>query len=322
MRRYILNRLIATIFVIIGAAILIFTIMYFVPGDPARLILGSEASEADVQAKREMLGLTQPYLVRLVNFLKDTFLHFDLGSSWLTEIPVQQELVTRLPRTILLGVLFVIVSTLIALPLGISAAIHQNKWQDRLCMVVAMVLTALPDFWLALMLVLIFSLQLGWLPSFGIDSWQCYILPVVAGSLRSIGNLARQTRASMLNVSRADYISTARAKGVAENTVIIKHMLPNAMIPIITTIGGTFASCIAGTVIIEQVFSIPGIGTYMTNAVSSRDCPIVQGCVVVLSIFIALIMLLVDLLYGYIDPRIKAQYVAKSNKKRRRKNEK
>lgn len=322
MRRYILNRLITTIFVIIGAAILIFTIMYFVPGDPARLILGSEASEADVQAKREMLGLTQPYLVRLGNFLKDTFLHFDLGDSWFTNIPVQQELVARLPRTVLLGVLFVIVSTLIALPLGISAAIHQNKWQDRVCMVVAMILTALPDFWLALMLVLIFSLQLGWLPSFGIDSWQCYILPVAAGSLRSIGNLARQTRASMLNVSRADYISTARAKGVAEKKVIMKHMLPNAMIPIITTIGGTFASCIAGTVIIEQVFSIPGIGMYMTNAVSSRDCPIVQGCVVVLSIFIALIMLLVDLLYGYVDPRIKAQYVAQSNKKRRQKNEK
>lgn len=316
MRKYLINRLLTTVFVILGAAILIFTIMYFVPGDPARLILGSEASAADVEAKREMLGLTDPYLIRLGEFLKNTFLRFDLGSSWFTGIPVQQELAARLPRTVFLGVMFVIFSTIIALPLGISAAIHQNQWQDRACMIIAMTLTALPDFWLALMLVLVFSLKLGWLPSFGIDSWTCFILPIIAGSLQSIGNLARQTRASMLNVSRADYITTARAKGVKEKAVIIKHMLPNALIPIITTIGGTFAKCIAGTVIIEQVFSVPGIGTYMTNAVSSRDCPIVQGCVVILSIFIALIMLLVDLLYGYVDPRIKAQYVAQSNKRR------
>lgn len=317
MRRYILNRLLTTIFVIIGAAILIFTIMYFVPGDPARLILGSEASEADVQLKRELLGLTDPYLVRLGRFLKETFIQFDLGDSWFTTIPIKRELADKLPRTVFLGIMFIVVSTVIALPLGISAAIHQNKWQDRMCMVVAMVLTALPDFWMALMLVLVFSLKLGWLPSFGIDSWKCYILPVIAGSLRCIGGLARQTRASMLNVSRADYITTARAKGVMEKVVIIKHMLPNALIPIITIIGGSFASCIAGTVIVEQVFSVPGIGMYMTNAVSSRDCPIVQGCVVVLSIFIAIIMLLVDLLYGYVDPRIKAQYIAQSKKKKR-----
>jgi len=315
MSKYIIKRLITTIFIIVGAAILIFTILYFVPGDPARILLGSEASEADVEAKRQLLGLTDPYLVRLVRFLKDTFLHFDLGTSWFTDISVNKELAVRLPRTLLLGTLFVVLSSAIAIPLGISAAIHQNQWQDRLCMVIAMILTALPDFWLALMLVLVFSLKLGWLPAFGIESWQCFILPVIAGSLRSIGNLARQTRASMLNVTRSDFVVTARSKGVPEERVIRRHMLPNALIPIITTIGGTFASCIAGTVIIEQVFSIPGIGTYMTNAVSSRDCPVVQGCVVILAIFIALIMLVVDLIYGFVDPRIKAQYVAQSKKK-------
>ncbi len=319
MKKYVLNRLLMTIFVVIGAAIFIFTIMYFVPGDPARLILGTEASAADVEAKRELLGLNDPYLVRLGRFLKQTFLEFNLGASWFTSVSVNQELAARLPYTLFLGVMFVIVSTVIALPLGISAAIHQNKWQDRFCMVLAMILTALPNFWLALMLVLVFSLWLGWLPSFGVDSWQCFILPVIAGSLASIGTLARSTRASMLNVSRADYITTARAKGVAENSVIYKHMLPNALIPVITTVGGTFASSIAGTVVIEQVFTIPGIGSYMTNAVSTRDCPIVQGCVVVLPIFIAIIMLLVDLLYGYVDPRIKAQYIGQSKMKRRRK---
>ena len=187
MKRYIINRLITTIFIILGAAVLIFTILYFVPGDPARIILGSEASEADVLAKREILGLTDSYFVRLGNFLKDTFLHFDLGTSWFTDVSVNQELAARLPRTLFLGVMFVVVSSAIAIPLGISAAIHQNKWQDRLCMVIAMVLTAVPNFWLALIMVLIFSLRLGWLPPFGMDSWQCFILPVLAASLSFIG---------------------------------------------------------------------------------------------------------------------------------------
>ena len=153
--------------------------------------------------------------------------------------------------------MFVIISTAVALPLGITAAIHQNGWQDRVCMVVAMVCTSVPDFWLALMMVYLFSLKLGWLPSFGIEQWQCYIMPVIAGSLHGIGQLARQTRSSMLDVCRADFVTTARAKGLPEKRVIYSHMLPNALIPVITIIGGSFGRSIAGTIIIEQVFSMP-----------------------------------------------------------------
>ncbi|MFR2855602.1 ABC transporter permease, partial [Hungatella sp.] len=260
-------------------------------------------------------GLTDPYLIRLGKFLSNTFFHMDLGTSWFRGVPVLTELTGRFPRTLFLGIMFVIISTAVALPLGITAAIHQNGWQDRVCMVVAMVCTSVPDFWLALMMVYLFSLKLGWLPSFGIEQWQCYIMPVIAGSLHGIGQLARQTRSSMLDVCRADFVTTARAKGLPEKRVIYSHMLPNALIPVITIIGGSFGRSIAGTIIIEQVFSMPGIGSYITTAITGRDYPVVQGCVIVLAIFIAIVMLLVDLVYAYVDPRIKAQFVAQSKRR-------
>lgn len=317
MRDYIIKRLIMTIFVVIGAAIMIFTITYFVNGDPARLLLGSEASAEMILAKREEMGLNDPYLVRLGNYLSQAFLHFDLGTSWYTGIAVSSELASRLPRTVLLGILCVVFSTVVALPLGITAAIHQNKWQDHLCMILAMGCVAMPDFWLALMMVLIFALNLGLLPAFGITSWQCYIMPVIAGSLHAIGQLARQTRSSMLEVCRADYVTTARAKGVPENVVVNKHMLNNALIPVITVVGGQFGRCIAGTIVIEQVFSMPGIGSYLSTAISNRDYPVLQGTIIVLAIFIALVMLVVDLVYAYVDPRIKAQYIAQSKHRKK-----
>ena len=317
MKEYILRRLVMTVFVVISAAFLIFTIMYFIPGDPASLLLGSDATVQQIETKREAMGLNDPYLIRLGKYLSDAFLRFDLGESWYTGIPVASELYNRLPRTILLGVLCVIVSTAVALPLGITAAVHHNKWQDHACMILAMACVSMPDFWLALIMVLIFSLHLGLLPSFGIGSWQCYILPVIAGSLHGIGQLARQTRSSMLDVYRSDYVTTAQAKGVSSEKVIYRHMLPNALIPIITVVGGQFGRCVAGTIVIEQVFSMPGVGSYLSTAISSRDYPILQGSVIVMAVFIAIIMLLVDLVYAYVDPRIKAQYVAQSKRRKR-----
>jgi peptide/nickel transport system permease protein len=317
MVRFIIKRLILTIFVIFGAAILIFTIMYFVPGDPAAILLGAGATPGEIHAKRVVLGLEAPFLARLGKFLFNVFIHFDLGVSWTREVRVSIEVAHRLPRTLFLGSMFVVLSSAVALPLGIIAATHQNKWQDKVCMVTAIVCTSLPDFWLALGLVYVFAQLLGWLPSFGIDNWICYILPIISGSVQSIGNLARQTRSSMLDVWRADYVTTARAKGLDEKRVIRSEMLPNALIPIITIIGGSFAASIAGTIIIEAVFSMPGIGSYITQAISARDYPVIQGCVIILAAFIAIVMLMVDLIYGFIDPRIKAQYVSQGKKKSR-----
>lgn len=319
MKEYVIRRLVMMVFVVISAALLIFTIMYFIPGDPAQLLLGADATAAQIAAKREALGLNQPYLVRLGKFLSDAFLHFDLGTSWATNIPVVESLKERLPRTFLLGTLCVLFSTAVGLPIGIISAVNRGRWQDRTFMVMAMACISMPDFWFAMMLSLIFSLKLNLLPSFGIGNWKCYILPVISGSLNGIGTLARQTRSSMLEVYRSDYVTTARAKGVPENKVITRHMLSNALIPVITTIGGQFGSAIAGTIVIEQVFSMPGIGTYLSTAVNSRDYPVIQGSVIVMAILVAVVMLVVDLVYAWVDPRIKAQYVAQSKHRARRK---
>lgn len=297
--------------VIISAAFVIFTIMYFVPGDPARNILGDGVPIEMIEAKREELGLNDPYLVRLGKFLSDVFLHFNLGNSYSTGLPITVELVSRLPRTIALGVAGILVDALIAIPLGIIAGLKVGKWQSTTLSVGAMVLACLPDFWVALMLIVLFTVKLGWLPSFGIGGIKYYIMPVIAISIGGIGGELRQTRSGMLDVMRADFVTTARAKGVPERRVVLRHMLPNALIPVVTVIGASFARVIGGTVIIEQIFSIPGVGMYMLEAINMRDYPIIQGSVLILAAMTSLTMLLVDLVYALIDPRIKASYSQK-----------
>jgi peptide/nickel transport system permease protein len=304
-----------TVLVILGAAVVIFTAMYFVPGDPAEILLGPGATPGEIAAKRAALGLDQPFFVQLGNFMYNAFIRFDLGTSWFRGTSVMSGVIERLPRTFLLGLLTVVLTVAGGVPIGISAAIHQGGWQDRTLIVSSMFFISVPEFWLALMLILVFSLKLGMLPSFGIENWTCYILPVVSGSMAGISSLARQTRSSVLEVVRADYITTARAKGMKEKFVIFKHMLPNALIPIITLSGGFFARCVGGTIVLEKIFSFPGIGLYMSDAISQRDYPIVRGCVIILAAFTALLMLVVDLAYGFADPQIKAQYAEFGKKK-------
>ncbi len=308
MLRYILRRILMCIVVVVVAAIVIFTIMCFVPGDPAQIILGSDASQALIEAKREELGLNGPYLVRLGRFLYNTFIKFDFGTSYVYGVPVMDELLSRLPRTFILGFACVVVDVIISLPLGIFAALHQGKISDRICTIFAMFCVSVPSFWFALMCIVVFSLRLGWLPSVGIGGIKYYILPVMAGSLSGIGNISRQMRSGMLDVINSDFVVTARAKGVSERDVILKHMLPNSLIPVITVIGGNFSRCIAGTVIIEQIFSFPGVGQYMLNSINNRDYPVVQGVVIILAAATSIIMLAVDLIYAVVDPRIKSQY--------------
>jgi peptide/nickel transport system permease protein len=226
-------------------------------------------------------------------------------------------LLERLPRTFLLGVLTVAVIIIIGVPMGISAAIHRGGWRDRVLTVTSMFFISVPEFWLGLMLIIVFSMKLGWLPSFGIATWTCYILPVVSGAVAGIAQIARQTRSSMLEVIRADYVTTARSKGMRERLVTYKHMFPNALIPIITITGSLFSRCVGGTVVIENIFSFPGVGLYLTGGINMRDYPVIRGCVVVLAAFTAILMLVVDLAYGFASPQIKAQY-AEFGKKRGR----
>lgn len=315
MGRYIVKRLLWMIPIVLGVTVLVFTLMTFCPGDPAEIILGSSATEENLEAMRVELGLNDPYLVRLGTFLSDTFIHFDLGESWATGASIAASIAERLPRTLLLSIVMMVISFGIGIPLGVIAAINQNKIQDNLCMTLALVGISIPNFWLALLLVLLFSVKLGWFPAMGIGGLQYYILPALAGCTGGIAASARQTRSSMLDVIRADYITTARAKGVPERQVIIKHALKNGMIPIITVMGTHFGKMLGGTMIIETIFSIPGMGTLIINAVNGRDYPVVQIGAVFLAIAFSFCMLLVDLMYAAVDPRIKAKYSGKGRKK-------
>ncbi len=303
--------------IVLCVTILVFTLMIFCPGNPAEIILGATATEADIAAKTEELGLNDPYLVRLGDYMVDVFIKHDLGNSWISGVSIMDSIVERLPRTMILTIITLIIAFGLGIPLGVVAATHQNRWPDNLSMLIALIGVAIPNFWLALMLILLFSVNLGWLPAMGIDDGLLsYVLPALSGCMGALAGCARQTRSSMLEVIRSDYITTARSKGVPERDVIVKHALKNALIPIITLFGSTFGHLLGGMMIIETVFSLPGMGTYIIGAVNNRDYPIVQGGTIFLAITFSLCMLAVDLLYAAVDPRIKAQYASPKKAKK------
>jgi len=311
MIRYIIKRLLLMIPVILGVTILIFTIMYFTPGDPAQLIMGPNASLEQIEAKRAEMGLDQPYFTRLLNYLNDVFIHGDLGKSYMNNRSVSGDILDRFPRTALIAFVSVLLSLIVGIPIGITSAVGQNTWRDRVAMVVSLLGVSMPEFWLGLMLVILFSLKLGWLPPSGIGTPAHFILPCVACSFFGVAGMARQTRSSMLEVIRADYITTARAKGLGEIKVIYRHALRNALIPIITITGAAFGMSLGGALVIETVFSIPGLGLYMCKAINMRDYPAIQGSVIFLAIAFSLVMLITDLVYALVDPRIRSQYQGK-----------
>lgn len=318
MYKYVIKRILLLIPILLGVAVLIFTLMYFVPGDPCEIILGASATEVQVASLRDQLGLNDPYIVRLFNFLRELLLHQNFGNSYIFGTDVGAELMARFPKTLALAAFSILLSMIIGIPLGIHAAINANKAGDRISMFVSMIGVSMPNFWLALMLVLLFALKLHWLPSSGDKAWNYYILPIMANALGGIAGIARLTRSSMLEVIRADYVTTARAKGVPERSVIWQHALPNALIPIITICGGRFGGQLGGAMVIETVFAIPGIGTYLIDGINNRDYTVVQGSVLYIAFTFGVVMLLVDLIYAYVDPRIKAQYEGQSKKRVRR----
>lgn len=315
MSRYIYKRLLLMIPVVIMVAVLIFTIMYFTPGDPAIIILGPNASLEQLAAKRAELGIDQPYLVQLWNYLKNVFIRFDFGNSFINGRSVSSQIMERFPRTLMIAALSVLLSIVAGVPLGIVASVHQYTWKDNASMFAALIAASMPGFWIAQMMSLLFALKLGWLPATGIDSWKCYILPVVANAIGGIASMARQTRSSMLEVIREDYITTARAKGQIERKVIYHHALRNALIPIVTCAGGAFGFQLGGALVVETVFSIPGLGKYMMDAINQRDYPSIRGTVIFLAIAFSVVMLAVDIMYAFIDPRIKGQYQSKKRGK-------
>lgn len=315
MGRYILKRLLWMIPVVLGVTILIFSLMYIVPGDPALIVGGDGLTEAEYNEVREDLGLNDPFIVQLGRYMYNLFIKLDFGESYTTGKSITDELLMRLPYTLIVGASGMILSLAIGIPLGVIAAVYRNGWGDRISMIIALLGVSLPQFWTALLLVILFAVKLGWLPAQGIDTWTCYIMPAVALSFGGIAGQARQSRSSMLEVIRADYVTTARSKGLTEREVIVNHALPNALMPIITLAGSQLAHIFGGQVALETIFSIPGIGSYLVNAINKRDYPVIQGSVILLAIVFSLVMLLVDLVYGFVDPRIKAQFAGGGKKR-------
>ncbi len=311
MEKFIFKRILWMIPVILGVTVLIFTIMHFTPGNPAATILGAGATEEEILTLEKEMGLDEPFLIQLIHYCKDVFLRLDFGESYITHLPIMEELLPRIPRTVVIAAFSILLALFIGIPLGGASATHQNSVWDQISMLISLVAVSMPGFWFGLVLVICFAVKLGWLPSSGIGGFQYYILPCIANCAGGLAQVARQTRSSMLEVIRSDYITTARAKGLSQFEVTYKHALPNALIPVVTCIGNVFARQLGGTVVIERVFAIPGVGTYIIDAVNARNYPVVQGSVILLSVAFAFVMLLVDLIYAFIDPRIKAQYQGK-----------
>lgn len=307
MSKYILKRLLMIIPVLLGVTFIIFTVMNFTPGDPAVMILGEGATQAEYDALRAQMGLNDPFLVRYFRYVWSA-LQGDFGTSYRTGIPVFQEIAVRMPYTVNLAVISTIIAVTFGLPIGVFSAVKQYSLSDNVALGTALLLTSMPAFWFAMMLILYFSLKLHWLPSLGVTSWKHYILPAVATSANTLASLMRMTRSTMLEVIRQDYIRTARAKGQKESVIIWSHALKNALIPIVTIIGLQFGNLLGGALITESIFSIPGIGRLMVDAIKMRDYPIVQGGVLFIAVAFCIVNLLVDILYSYIDPRIKSQY--------------
>ncbi|WP_320936345.1 nickel ABC transporter permease [Enterocloster lavalensis] len=308
MLKYIIRRIIAMIPVVIGITFLVFMIMQLAPGDPVQMILGDNASPEAVEAMRDEMGLNDNVLVQYGRYLVN-LVQGDMGTSYVNKRPVADEVFSRVPATFKLAAVAAVVSIVIAIPLGILAAIKQNTLFDHSSMVVSLIGISMPAFWLALMLMLLFSLKLGWLPAQGAkDGWRSYVLPSIAIGFMQMAAIARTTRSSMLETIRQDYIRTARSKGITEREVIFHHSFRNALIPTVTIVGVQLGGLLGGAVLTETVFAWPGLGRLVVQAVNGRDVPVVLGCIVVLSVGFSIVNLVVDLLYGFIDPRVRSMY--------------
>ncbi|WP_368652653.1 ABC transporter permease [Ornithinibacillus sp. 4-3] len=304
MTSFIIRRTLQVIPVLFAIAILVFGMLHFIPGDPARLVVGIEASKETVEAARENLGLNNPIYIQFLTFIGNA-LQGDLGTSIQTGIPVTEELATRFPITITIALGATIFATVFGMLGGVLAAIKQNKFTDNFIMFISLIAVSIPSYFLGLILLMIFSLKLGWFPVFGVDSPKHYILPIVTLGAQSMGLIARMTRSSMLDVVRQDYIRTAKAKGLPERVITYIHALKNALIPVVTVIGLRFGGLLAGTILTEVVFSIPGVGRYMVDAILARDYPIVQGTILVVATTFVIINIFVDIAYKIVDPRIR-----------------
>lgn len=301
--QYIIRRLIGALVTLIGLSLIIFFLMRLLPGDPARIIAGLNATDQEVRRIRTQLLLDRPVTEQYVNFF-GRLIKGDLGTSARSRRPVLQEITDRLPSTVRLAVISMAFAAAMGILSGILAAYFRNSILDYLITLGTVIGVSMPVYWLGLMMIVLFAVRLRWLPAAGSESVKSYIMPSLTLSLFSLALVARMTRSSMLEVLEEDYIRTARAKGLTEQTMVRVHALKNAMIPVVTVLGLQFGALLGGAVLTETVFGWPGIGQLLVNAIFARDYPVVQGVVLVFSFLFITVNLVIDLLYGYIDPRI------------------
>ncbi len=310
MAKYILKRILFLIPILIGVSAIIFALKTLTPGDPARMILGNTATEEQVDAKREELGLNDPVLVQYGRYLKNIVTRLDFGTSYKTNQPVLDEILPRLWTSTKITIGAVLIGAFIGVLLGIISALKKYTWADSAVLVVSMFFQSIPEFVVGLVLILIFAVSFHLLPATGIETWKGYILPMMCIGLASIANYTRITRSSMLEVLGEDYIRTARAKGQAESKITSRHALRNAMIPVAQSVGTHIGNAIGGGMVLETVFGVPGVGKYIVDAITARNYPAVLGGALIIAILLTLINLIVDISFVLIDPRLKTTIIS------------
>ena len=319
MHKYILRRIFMMIPVLIGVTFLVFFIMALRPGDEAAMILGEGATDQAVEQLREELGLNDPLLVRYGKYMAD-LVRGDMGQSYKNQLDVKDQILTRFPNTLILAIAGMFIALLIGIPVGIISARKQYTLVDRVSMILALIGVSMPNFWFGLVVVMFFSLRLGILPSSGmgeglVPMLLSLVLPALTLGTGAAATVTRMTRSSMLEVIRQDYIITARAKGIKESKITHDHMFKNALIPIITVVGLQFGYLLGGAVLTETVFSWPGLGRLMVDAIKQKDTPLVLGTIIFIAVVFSLVNLGVDILYAFVDPRIRSQYSSKKEVK-------
>ena len=309
MIKYIIRRLLLTLLVVLAVIVIVFTILSFTPGSPGRSILGMAAKQEAVDQLNHNLGYDQPFFFRLFTYIKNIVLHFDFGTSYTSKKPVFDEIAARFPITFKLALFSALFSTIIGVTLGVISAVKQYSFLDSVCSACAMIFASAPDFWVGLVLLTTFAVKIKIFPTFGIKTELGYVLPILTLTLFCSAGLLRMTRSSMLDAVRQDYVRTARAKGTPYKKVIFKHALKNALLPVLTAVGMNFGALFGGAVTTEMVFSLPGIGSLLVTAVRNKDVPQAMACTIFLAVVYSLIMLVVDIVQAFVDPRVKERYV-------------
>ena len=305
MLSFIGRRLLLSLPTLVGVLVVVFLLLYVAPGDPVQAMVGERADPATIARLRAELRLDEPLLTQFAHYAGGV-LRGDLGRSYITNRPIAQDIAERFPRTLLLATAAMLLATLCGVTIGVLAAIRPNGWFDRVALAITYVGISFPVYWVGLLLIVLFAVTLRWLPASGYGSVKYLVLPALALGSRSIAYLARVTRSSMLETLDADFVRTARAKGLPERVVLLRHALRNALIPVVTVIGLDFGAYLTGSILTETVFSWPGIGRYVVQAISRRDLPAVQGAVLFLSVVFVVVNLLTDIAYQKVDPRVRA----------------